>query len=192
MVIKVKYIWSAMILISVLCSAYTGTLDKLPAAIASGAANAMTCVLSFAGIMCFWCGIMRIMEKGGAINIIKKITSPVISLIFDAPTDSAREQIALNMSANLLGMGNAATPAGIRAMSELDKVNPHPDTPSRDMCMLTVINTTAPTLIPVSLMAYRAAAGGDPTSVILPVWVSAFTALIVAIISVKLFIRRDM
>ena len=179
-------------LISVVCAAYNGKLDQIPISIANGSQNAITTVLSFAGIMCFWCGIMRIIEKSGFITVIKKLTSPVINLIFDNATDEAREQIAMNMSANLLGMGNAATPAGIRAMHELDKVIPNPVTPSRDMCMLTVINTTAPTIIPVSVMAYRAAAGGNPASVILPIWISAFTAVVVAVVSVKLFIRRDL
>lgn len=179
-------------LISIVCAIYNGKVADIPLSLARGSQNAITAVLSFAGIMCFWCGIMRIIEKSGFITVIKKLTSPVISLIFDNAPDTAREQIAMNMSANLLGMGNAATPAGIKAMHELDKVNPNPKTPSRDMCMLMVLNTTAPTIIPVSVMAYRAAAGGNPTSVILPIWISAFSSVIVAIICVKLFIRRDL
>lgn len=186
-----NYIWSAMILISIICAAVNGQMGEMLTAVTSGCAAAITTVLSFAGIMCFWCGIMRIIEESGAIKFLQRLLNPIIKLLFGNITDTARQQISMNIAANMLGMGNAATPAGIKAMRELDKVNKNPGKPSYEMCMLMVLNTTSVQLIPATVMSLRAAAGGAGDSVIIPIWITSVISVIAAVTAVKLLIRRS-
>ena len=182
-----NFLWSGMIVISLVCAVITGRIDQTVNAIFEGASTAVSTMLSFAGAMCFWTGIMKIAHASGVSAWINKLLMPVIKRLFPQSSVKAREYIALNMTANILGMGNAATPMGIMAVKELDKENPRPDKPSREMCMLVALNTTAFQLIPSTIIALRAGAmSHDPASVIIPIWIASGMGVICAVMAVKL------
>ncbi len=185
---RMNYIWSGMIIISFICAIVTGRVDATVNAIFEGAQTAVSTMFSFAGAMCFWTGIMKIAEVSGVSEKINKLLSPVVKKLFPDATDKAREYATLNITANLLGMGNAATPMGIMAAQEMDKANPTPHKPSKDMCMLVALNTTAFQLIPSTIIALRAGAmSQSPTSIIVPIWFASGVGVVCAVMAVKLF-----
>ena len=189
--ISVNYIWCAMIIISIIVSIFNGTVSETIDAAFEGAKSAVFTVLSFAGVMCFWTGIMKIAEKSGLSQKIEKLLRPIINFLFPNSGDEAKNYIAMNMSANLLGMGNAANPMGIKAMSCLDRENANPLYASDNMCMLVVLNTTSIQLIPTTIIALRvAASSADPFSIILPIWISSLTAVLSAVSLAKLYFGR--
>ena len=186
-----NYIWCAMIIISIIVSIFNGTVDETINGAFEGAKSAVFTLLSFAGVMCFWTGIMKVAENSGLSEKLEKLLKPVINFIFPNAGQRAKKYIAMNMSANILGMGNAATPMGIKAMAELDRENKNPAYASDDMCMLVVLNTTSVQLIPTTIIALRAAAGSnDPFSVVLPIWISSLTAVLAAVTLAKLYFGR--
>lgn len=181
-----------MIIFSFIAAIINGRIDETMNAAFEGASAAVTTLLSFAGIMCFWTGILKIAEKNDIAEFIRKLLGPVVRLLFPKAGQTAREYISMNITANLLGMGNAATPMGIKAMGELDKENKNPEYISDDMCMLVVINTTSLQLIPTTIIALRTAAGSQqPMSIMLPVWISSLTAVIAAVLATKLMCRAN-
>lgn len=185
-----NYIWSAMIIISVVSAVITGKVDETVNAVFEGASTAATTLISFAGVMCFWTGIMKIAEKSGISSFIMKLISPFVNFLFPGAGQKAKGYISMNMTANILGMGNAATPMGMLAAEELDRENSTPLVPSKNMCMLVVLNTTSFQLLPATIISLRAAAGSaDPASVIVPIWLASAAAALVGIISVKLMYR---
>lgn len=185
-----NYIWGAMMLISIVCAVLTGRVDETVNAVFDGAKGAADTLLALAGVMCFWTGLMKIAERSGISAFISKALSPLLRLLFPSSGDKAREHIAMNLTANILGMGNAATPAGIMAAQELDRENPSPGKPSINICMLIVLNTTAFQLVPATLIALRSAAGAhDAASVILPIWFASAVSVCVGVISVKIMGR---
>lgn len=188
---KMNYIWCFMVVISIIVSIFNGTAEETINAGFEGASAAVSTVLSFAGIMCFWTGILKIAEKSGFSEKIQRLLRPVTRFLFPNVSDEARGFIAMNMSANLLGMGNAATPMGIKAMKCLDRENLTPEKASDDMCMLVIINTASLQLIPTTVIALRSAAGSaEPLSIMLPVWISSLTALLTAVLLAKLILRK--
>ena len=185
-----NYIWCIMILGAFICSFFTGTTEQTMNAAFIGAENAVKTILSLAGVMCFWTGIMNIAQKSGIITGIKKLLSPVINRLFRNEEEKTKELITMNICANMLGMGNAATPMGIKAMSALQQNNPHNTKPSKAMCLFMVLNTTCFTIIPSTVLSLRASSGSaSPTSVIIPIWIASFVSVIVAVLSVKIFIK---
>ncbi len=186
-----NYIWAGMILISLIAGGFNGTLDQTVTAGMAGAKTAVETVLGFAGAMCLWTGLMRLADAGGLSAVLKCLLRPLTRFLFPRlPADSpAMQKITMNMTANLLGMGNAATPAGIRAMAELDRLNPQPDRASDEMCMFVVVNTASLQLVPSTIIAMRAAAGSaEPLGIIVPVWVCSAAALLSAVFAMKLII----
>lgn len=190
-----NYIWSFMVVISLMCAVFTGRIDETVNAVFEGASSAVATLFSFAGAMCFWTGIMKISERCGISDVIRRIISPVISRLFPTASAAARRYISMNITANILGMGNAATPMGMLAAKTLDEENPYPQKPSADMCMLVVLNTTSFQLVPTTIIALRAAAGSAaPTSVIAPIWFASAFAVCIGVIAVKIssrFFRDD-
>lgn len=186
-----NYIWCGLIIISLITAAVNGNMEVTINAAFDGAKAAVDTILALAGVMCFWTGIMKIAEKSGLSDKIEKLLRPLITFLFPNSSNEAKKYISMNMSANLLGMGNAATPMGIKAMQMLDKENPRPEYASDDMCMLVVLNTTSLQLIPTTIIALRTAANSaNPFSVILPIWISSLTAVVAAVTVAKLWQRR--
>lgn len=173
-------IWCGMILVSLVSAIVTGRVDETINAIFEGASTAVSTLISLAGAMCFWTGIMRITEKSGVSAAICRFISPAVRRLFPTASPKAREYISMNITANFLGMGNAATPMGMLAAQTLDSENPNYAVPSRDMCMLVTLNTTSLQLLPTTILAMRSAAGSlAPMSVAIPIWiVSAFSTAV--------------
>ena len=185
-----NYIWAGMMLISIIFAAVTGRINEVTSAAFTGASDAVTLVISLTGVMCLWTGLMKIAQESGLTRIIRRVLSPLTRFLFpNIPTNSsAMEAISMNMTANLLGMANAATPLGLAAMRELKKDCPHTGIASHDMCMFAVINTASLQLIPATIIAMRQSAGSaNPSWVILPVWLCSICALTVAVVCTKIF-----
>lgn len=141
--------------------------------------------LGLTGVMCLWLGIMRIGEKGGAVALVARAFDPLLRRLFPGvpAAHPAGASIVMNMSANMLGLDNAATPLGLKAMKELQELNPEKDTASNDQIMFLVINASAVTVIPTAIMTYRAQMGAaDPTDVFLPLLIATFCSTLVGIL----------
>jgi spore maturation protein SpmA len=146
--------------------------------------------LGLTGVLSMWLGIMKIGEKGGVIKALSRLVAPFFSKIFpDIPKEHpAMGSMFMNISANMLGLDNAATPMGLKAMKEMQEVNPQKDTASNPMIMFLVLNTAGMTLIPVSVMVYRAQMGAaNPADVFLPIVLATYFAALVGIISVAIY-----
>lgn len=146
-----------MIVIGFVFAAINGEMDKLTQAVFDGAMTGVTVCFGLISVLVFWLGIMRLSEDSGLVRGISKLLGPVVSYLFpDVPKHHpAMGYILTNMSANLLGLGNAATPMGIRAMQELQELNPDKESASPAMCTLLALNTASITLIPTTLIAIR-------------------------------------
>ena len=188
-----NYIWGGMIIISLITSLFTGRVEETAAAAAEGAGAAIETCISLLGIMCLWSGLAKIGERAGLIKIFSRILRPVTKIIFPTlPTDSpALGAIVINIVANLFGMGNAATPLGIKAIRELNLLNKGRSIASSEMCMFVVINTASIQLLPATLISMRQQWGSVlPGEVIVPVWIVSICALIVGVSVAKLLERR--
>lgn len=182
-----NFFWCGLVVVSFIFAAINGRMDETVSAMFSGAAGAIEIVLSFAGIMCLWNGLLLAASESGLAAKIKKLLMPLIRLMFPKLDEDgeAVNYITLNITANLLGTGNGATPMGICAMKELKKLGG--DEPTEEMCVFAVLNTTAFQLIPSSIIALRSAAGStDAFSIIVPVWICSGVGVICAVASVKL------
>ena len=146
--------------------------------------------LGLTGVMTLWLGIMKVGEKGGMVKILSKIVGPFFEKLFpDIPKDHpVNGSIVMNLAANMLGLDNAATPMGLKAMEQLQELNPKKDTASNSMIMFLVLNTSGLTLIPISVMVYRAQLGAaDPSDIFLPILLSTFFSTLAGIIAVSIF-----
>lgn len=187
-----NYIWAGLIIISFITSIFTGNVNALTAAIFEGAKNAVTVALYLIGVMAFWLGIMKIAEKCGIIEFLSKLLEPVMKKIFPElkRNPKANGLITMNIAANAIGLTNAATPIGLKAMEELQKDNPQKDTASNPMCTFLAMNTAGFQLIPATVIAILAAAGSaNPTEIILPTLIVTTTTFIIAIFISKLLQR---
>lgn len=179
-----NFIWSAMILLSVLCSFLLGNADALSSAVMDSAADAISLIITLAGIMCLWSGLMKIAQASGITLMISKVLSPVLGLLFPGvpKSDEAFEYISVNITANLLGMGNTATPFGIKAMERMDKLNSCSRTASDGMIVFVVMNTASLQLLPTTLAGLRASAGSRaPFEILTAVWLSSAASLCVGL-----------
>ena len=141
--------------------------------------------LGFTGVMCLWLGLMRIGEKGGAVELLARAFGPLMRRLFPGvpPGHPASAAIVMNLSSNMLGLDNAATPLGLKAMRELQTLNPQPDTATNDQILFLVINASAVTLIPTAIMTYRAQLGAaDPTDVFLPLLIATFCSTMTGVL----------
>ena len=182
-----SWIWTVLVTISLVYGSAAGTLDKVSAAAMEGAEAAVKLCLSMAGTSALWCGIMEVMSRSGIASGITRLLRPVLHRLFPAAGAAALEAISENVAANLLGLGNAATPAGVRAAQHLHDGT---DMASSGLCTLVVINTASIQLLPVTVAAVRAAAGSAAPFDILPaVWVTSAAALAAGLSAAKLFSR---
>ncbi|SFB18963.1 spore maturation protein A [Cohnella sp. OV330] len=153
----VNWIWLGMIALSVVFGAANGRVQQVTEAAFSGAQTGVTVCFGLISILVFWMGLMKIAEVSGIVRRLSLFMAPVVRWLFpDVPKDHpALGYILSNMSANLLGLGNAATPMGIRAMQELQKLNPNPAVATPAMCTLLALNTASITIVPTTLIAIR-------------------------------------
>jgi len=186
----INLLWAGMIVISIIVAAINGEIENITPLIFSSAENAVTIVLGLISILVFWLGIMKIIEKSGFIRIIIYFLRPLAHWLFPGVPRNHRAMsaILMNMGANLLGMGNAATPFGIKAMKELQSLNSNPDTATDDMCTFLALNTASFTLVPTTIIALRAAAGAQNPADVIGVTIAAtFCSATAAILSDRFF-----
>lgn len=184
-----NYIWFLIILVAIVSAAITGRVDEMVNAIWSGAQKSIEIAIYLAGIMAFWLGIMKIAEKSGLVMAIAKLITPLAKKLFpDVPDKNpVIGDIAMNFTANAFGLSNAATPIGIKAMEELQKINKDKKSASNDMCTLLAMNTAGFQLVPTTVIAVLAASGSkNPTEIVLPTLVVTSIAFVSALIIVKL------
>lgn len=184
-----NYIWSVLILLSIICSVALGNTQNLSNAFVDSAADAIQLLLTLAGVICLWSGLMKIAERSGLNALAARLFAPLLRPLFPRlKRDSAAfEAITMNISANLLGLGNTATPLGLKAMKELHKLNGMSDTASDEMVVFVVMNTASLQLMPTTLGVLRASYGSSaPFEILVPVWIGSACALTVALIIAKL------
>lgn len=184
-----NWLWVGIMLASIFAGAATGRLEQVTNALLAGGGDAIKLSLTLGGAMCLWGGLMRIAEKGGLTDLLARMMSPLMRLLFPSldPRGPACRAMLMNMAANLLGLGNAATPLGIKAMSELEKANPEPGTASNHMVVFVVLNTASIQLLPTTVATLRLQYGAAAPLDILPaVWMTSFASAAVAVVLAKL------
>ena len=184
------WIWTGMAVLSILCGLATGRGELVAAAAVEGAQAAVELCVSIAGMLCLWPGVMEAMRRSGLAEGLSRLLRPVLSLLFPQVSGDrgVMDSISANVSANLLGLGNAATPLGIEAVRRMERKSP--GTASDAMCMLVVCNTASIQLIPTTVASVRAAAGSSSPFDILPaVWLASALSVGVGIAACKLFAR---
>lgn len=180
-----NYVWSGLVIISIICSVFLGNTEDLSKALVDSGASSIELIITMAGIICLWTGIMKIAVESGLTSVFAKIFSPLLRSLFpnlDKNSD-AYKSISMNISANLLGLGNAATPFGLKAMEQLHTLNNKCDTASNEMIIFVVMNTASLQLLPTTLASLRQSYGSSaPFEIIVPVWISSACALAAALI----------
>ena len=188
-----NYIWLGLILAAVLMGGATGHMKELTdGAFDAAKSSVMSIALPFIGGMALWLGIMRLAEKSGLVQVLARVLRPVLRRLFpDVPADHpAMGAMVMNIAANMLGLGNAATPLGLRAMQRLERLNPHPGTATNAMCTFLAINTSSVQLIPATAVIILASAKStNPTAIIGTALVATSCAAAAAIVAVKLLQR---
>ena len=197
-----NYIWIAFFLtafiVAVVRLIFLGDTEVFPAIINStfdSSKTAFEISLGLTGVLSLWMGIMRIGEQGGVIGIFSRLLSPLFTKLFpEIPKGHpVTGSIFMNLAANMLGLDNAATPLGLKAMEGLQELNPKKDTASNPMIMFLVLNTSGLTLIPISIMVYRAQLGAaQPTDVFVPILLATFFSTLAGIIAVSLYQRINL
>ena len=197
-----NYIWIAFFLtafiVAVVRLIFLGDTEVFPAIINStfdSSKTAFEISLGLTGVLSLWMGIMRIGEQGGVIGIFSRLLSPLFTKLFpEIPKGHpVTGSIFMNLAANTLGLDNAATPLGLKAMEGLQELNPKKDTASNPMIMFLVLNTSGLTLIPISIMVYRAQLGAaQPTDVFVPILLATFFSTLAGIIAVSLYQRINL
>lgn len=182
-----NYIWSGMIIISILYAAVTGNMQNLSEEILNSSQEAVNLCIYMAGVVGLWTGMMKAAEEIGFLDRLEKILLPVIRFLFpDMKDQKTKKFIAVNMAANILGLGWAATPSGLKAMKCLQKWNGHKKTASMEMCTLLVINISSLQLIPINMIAYRGQFGSaDPSAIVLPALAATTISTLAGIIFCK-------
>lgn len=197
-----NYIWIAFFIVAFVMAlaklVFMGDYDVFPAMMNStfdSSKTAFEISLGLTGVLSLWLGIMKIGEKGGMVNALARLLSPVFSKLFpDIPKGHpVTGSIFMNIAANMLGLDNAATPLGLKAMEQLQQLNPKKDTATNPMIMFLVLNTSGLTLIPVSIMVYRAQMGAaQPTDIFIPILLATFFSTISGIIVTSLYQRINL
>lgn len=197
-----NYIWIAFFVIAFVVALikllFLGDMEVFPAIMNStfkSAETAFTISLGLTGVLSLWLGIMKIGENGGVIAVLSRRLSPLFSKLFpDIPKGHpAMGSIFMNIAANMLGLDNAATPMGLKAMEQLQELNPKKDTASNPMIMFLVLNTSGLVIIPISIMVYRAQMGAaQPTDVFIPILLATFVATLTGIVVVSLYQRINL
>lgn len=183
-------IWTGMVVISILCGLATGNGPAVGAAALGGAGAAVDLCLSMAGVLCLWMGVMEIMKRSGLSTALSRLLRPLLGRLYPefARDREVMDSISANVSANLLGLGNAATPLGIQAARRMSRRTP--GVASDGMCMLVVCNTASIQLIPTTVAGVRLAAGCETPFDILPaVWLASALSVCVGILAAKLLSR---
>lgn len=183
------YIWGGMILLSLVFGACNGRMQEVSDAVFSGAGQGVEVCIALLGAMCFWSGLMKIADRSGITIFIGRLCRPIIRVLFPTlgKNSPAAGAMSLNFAANILGLGNAATPLGLKAMKCLQAENPRKDVASDNMLMFVVINTASLQIIPTTVATLRVKYGSvNPLDIMPAVWIASIGALLVGMLLAKL------
>ena len=186
-------LWPAAIIISFVYAVFAGKVSDINDGIFSSVSDAVQLSITFLGTICLWNGIMEIVKRTTLMEQLTKMLNPIMKFLFPELKNSqkAKSEISMNIIANILGLGNASTPLGLKAMKTMQKENNKKDTLSDSMAMFIVLNTASLQLIPTNVIAIRTSLGSqNPTQIILPVWGATIVAAIVGIMATKIIIKK--
>lgn len=186
-------LWPIFIIISFIYAIACGNICDVNNSIFKSTESVVSLSLTLLGTMCLWCGIIKIATKTKMINKIIKLLRPILKKLFPEikETDEAYKEISMNIVANLLGLGNAATPLGLKAMKSLQKENKDKKNLTNSMAILIVLNTASIQIIPTTVIAIRSSMKSEnPTAMIVPVWIATIAASFAAIISSKILMKK--
>ncbi|MBE6784339.1 MAG: spore maturation protein A [Ruminococcaceae bacterium] len=187
-----NYIWSFMLIFSFISAVFSGKMNLLSDAVINSGQDAINLIINLSGMMCLWGGIMKIAEKSGLTMKISKLLSPLFSLLYkNVKKDSkTAEAMSMNVTANLLGLGNAATPLGLEAMKRMQAENNDKTRATDDMIIFVVMNSAAMRLIPTTVATLRTQFGSENPMEIMPAtWLSTLLSLCAGIITAKFFMK---
>ena len=174
-------VWPFFIIISFCYAIFSGNLEELNSSIFKSTSDAINLCINLLGTMCLWNGIMQIAKSTNIITNLSNLLSPIINFMFPEikKEEEIKKEISMNMIANILGLGNAATPLGLKAMKTMQKKNIKKDTLSNTMAKFIIINTASIQLIPTTVIAIRNSLGSNnPTAIVFPVWIATICAAI--------------
>ena len=177
----INYIWFIMIFFGLIVGIFTGNGEGMSNAIISSINSTVTFIIGLVGLMCFWCGVMKVAQNSGFTEKLAKLMKPIIKIIFK---DAAKDEkvlgaIVMNITANMMGLGNAATPFGIKAMEDMDRLNTKKGVASNDMALFLVLNAACIQLVPSTVISIRATANSsNPGVIIIPAIISTAIASI--------------
>ncbi|MBN1568876.1 MAG: nucleoside recognition protein [Acidobacteria bacterium] len=184
-----NYIWLTIVILAIVLGGINGKIENVTKSAIDAAGNSVTIAIGLVGVMALWLGIMKIAEDSGLMTLAAKAIAPFLKKLFpDVPKGHpAMASMTMNIAANMLGLSNAATPFGLKAMEDLEKLNAQPGTATNAMCTFLTINTAGLQLVPATMIGIMASAGSkDPTAIIGTTIAATCTALIAGITAVKL------
>lgn len=187
-------IWPFLIIISFIYAIATGNIENYNSGIFDSVNSTINLSITLLGTMCLWSGIMQIVKESSLMERLTILIKPFMKFLFPKINikSDAYKEITMNIISNILGLGNAATPLGLKAMKSMQKENNNKYTLNDQMIMFIVINTASIQIIPTTVIAIRSSLGSnDPTSIIVPVWIATFFAAITGIFSVKFFTKKE-
>lgn len=187
-------IWPIFIIISYLYAIFVGNVSNINNSIFESCKSAVDLSITFLGTMCLWTGIMNIAKKTTLISKLANALKPIMKILFPdiSVEEEAYGEISMNMVANILGLGNPATPLGLKAMKTMQKKNQKKDTLTNSMAMFIIINTASIQIIPTTVIAIRTSLGSNnPTAIILPVWIATMGAAVVGVTTAKLLMKKQ-
>ncbi len=188
-------IWPIFIIVSYFYAIFTGNIEKVNNAVFEYTEITVKLILSLLGTMCLWNGLMEIASNTRLINRLTKLLNPIINYLFKDSKDDKKihEEISMNIVANMLGLGNAATPLGLKAMKSMQEKNPNKDRLTDDMATFIILNTASIQIIPTTVIAIRSSLGSlEPTKIIFAVWISTICAAFVGIFVTKICIKLNL
>ena len=185
-------VWPIFIIISFSYAIFSGNLENLNSSIFKSTEEAINLTLSLLGTICLWNGVMQIASSTSIIDKLVKSLNPIIKVLFPEikNNEKIKKEISMNMIANILGLGNAATPLGLKAMKSMQKENKNKSVLSDSMMVFIVINTASIQIIPTTVIAIRNSLGSNnPTSIVFPVWIATICAAVAAVLATRLIIK---
>ena len=186
-------IWPAFLIISFIYAILNGNIDEFNNSIFTSCAQTVDLILKLFGTMCLWNGLMKIVQETSLMKKLTKFISPLMKILFPKmkKEDKEYKEITINIIANLLGIGNAATPLGLKAMQTMQEKNPQKDKITDSMAMFIVLNTASIQLIPSTVIAVRASLGSvNPSQIIVPVWIATIAADVAGIVASKILMKK--